>query len=103
MPKLAKALEDVLTNLNNEPVVVEFEKMRTLVKNDTFLIKTEAQLKMLQQKMTQNVLDKALHATLKAEYESVKKAYDEHPYVINYNALLNDVNELLHTIKTIIE
>ena len=53
--------------------------------------------------MTQNVMDKALHQQYKTKYEALKKAYDEHPYVLNYNALLNDVNDMLLTIKTIIE
>jgi len=101
--EIDKALENLLSALQEDPTFIEFEKARNLVNSDEYLINTEAKLRDLQQKMTQNVMDKALHNVYKKEYETLKKAYDEHPYVLNYNALLNDVNDMLLTIKTIIE
>ncbi len=103
MDKIEKTLNELVSALNEEPVFIEFEKARELVENDPYLIKTERELKTLQQKMTKEVMNKTLHNEYKSEYEKLKKAYEEHPYVLNYNALLNDVNELLLTIKTIIE
>ena len=103
MDKIDEALKALVDALGEEPVFIEFEKARLLVQKDPYLVKTEQELKSLQQKITQNVMDKAEHNKYKREYETLKKAYDEHPYVLNYNALLNEVNELLLTIKTIIE
>lgn len=103
MDKLTKSIEDVIAALNAEPVVQEFEKAKALVTSDKYVQQMEAKLKVLQQKMTQNVMDKTLHETYKADYETLKKEYDEHPYVVNYNALLNDVNDLLLMLKNIIE
>lgn len=103
MPQIDKSIADVLKALNDEPVVKEFDKARLLVQNDEFIINTEKKLKELQQEMTRNVMDKALHTKLKDQYNKLKREYDNHPYVLNYNSLLNDVNDLLLTLKTIIE
>lgn len=101
--KLDKALSDLLAALNEEPLIIEFNKARNLVTSDEFLLQAEKDLKKLQQGMTRDVLDKTKHDSYKNEYNVLKKAYDEHPYVVNYNSLLNDVNDLLLTLKTIIE
>jgi len=101
--KIEETLEELLRALSDDPLFKDFEKVRLLVQNDPFLIETERKLKDLQQKMTKSVMDKKAHNEAKLEYETLKKAYEEHPYVINYNNLLDDVNELLHTLKTIIE
>lgn len=103
MTEIDKALENLLSALQEDPTFIEFEKARNLVNSDEYLKETEVELRSLQKKMTQNVMDKALHQHYKTKYEALKKAYDEHPYVLNYNALLNDVNDMLLTIKTIIE
>lgn len=103
MNKVDKALEELIQNLNNEPVIIEFVKARDLVSSDVFVIETEKKLKELQQLITRNAMDKKLYETYKAEYDLRKEQFDEHPYVLNYNSLLNEVNELLLNIKSIIE
>lgn len=98
-----KALDDVIVALANEPLIIEFQKAKDLVFNDEFILSTEQELKRLQQEITRNVMDKALHDKLKTEYEILKHEYDNHPYVVNYHTLLSDVSDLFSSLKTIIE
>lgn len=103
MNKVDKALEELLAALYKDPLIIDFQNAKSLVENDPFVKETEEKLKKLQQQMTQNVMNKELHHSLKVEYDGLKKDFDEHPYVLNYNSLLNEVNELLLNLKTIIE
>lgn len=103
MTEINEALEKLITALSEDSLFIEFEKARDLVINDEYIQKTETTLKELQQKMTQNVMNNKAHTKYKKEYETLKKKYDEHPYVLNYNALLSEVNDMLLTLKTIIE
>lgn len=103
MNRVDQALENLLIALENEPVVLAFKKARDLVKNDEFILSAEKKLKDLQQEITRHAMDKVWHETALKSYQILKQKYDEHPYVLNYNSLLNDVNDLLLTIKTIIQ
>lgn len=103
MKRVDQALENLLIALENEPVVIAFKKARELVTNDAFILATETKLKDLQQEITRHAMDKTRHENALNTYTLLKKKYDGHPYVLNYNSLLNDVNDLLLTIKSIIQ
>lgn len=103
MNHVDEALDNLLDALNHEPVVVAFKKARELILHDDFILNTEKTLKSLQQMMTRHVMDSDAHQAAMKEYLMLKQKYDDHPYVLNYNSLLNDVNDLLLTINTIIQ
>lgn len=103
MNKINEALLRLKSALNEDPLVKEYFKAKDLVFNDPFLLNLEEQLKELQKEITRNVLDTAKHKELTSEYQRLKEEHDSHPYVVNYNALLSDVNELLNELKSIIE
>lgn len=115
LPKLLPSLENLLVNeinevlarlktsLNEEPLVQEYFMAKDLVFNDPFLLNLAEKIKALQKEITRNVLDINKHQALTNEYQKLKAEYDTHPYVVNYNALLCDVNELLSELKSIIE
>lgn len=103
MDEVSKAINDLADTLYNTPLVIEFRKAQKLVHSDNYLMETEAKLKDLQKRIVLNVMDKQMHATLKSEYDSLKENYENHPYVINYNALLYALNDLLLELKAYLE
>ncbi len=103
MNKVDKALKALSSELSKNPRVVEFKKTKKLIAEDAYLKETETKLKELQQKMTQNMGDKVVHKKYQEEYLVLKKAYENHPYILNYNSLHAEVEELLYTLKKVIE
>lgn len=103
MSKVGEALRVLITELENDPRIVEYKKIKRLIAEDEYLQKSEARLKELQQLMTQNVFDKEKHAKLKEEYLTLKNDYENHPYILNYEALHAEITDLFCTLKNVIE
>lgn len=103
MNEINEALTLLKNTLDEDPLIKEYFLAKELVFNDHFLLKSEELLKELQKEITKNVLDSVKHQELTLKYQKLKEEYDSHPYVINYNSLLSDVNELLQELKAIIE
>ncbi len=103
MNEINEALSRLKTTLYEDELIKEYFRVKDLVFNDPYLLKLEETLKELQKEITKNVLNEVKHKELTKEYQKCKEDYDSHPYVVNYNSLLSDVNELLQQLKSIIE
>lgn len=101
--KLDELLQTLAKEISAAEEVREYWRYKTLISEDSFLVETEKRLKTLQKLMTNNVSQKDIHEQYKNEYETLKKRFDAHPYVINYNNYVCEVSDLLTEIKTIIE
>ena len=102
MNKLTR-IEELAQKLNQEilglEVVQEYQKYEKLVLNDEKLKQLEKELKVLQikivnQKAKQDDVSKTIQ-----EYQEKKEYYENHPLVVNYLYLQNEVNEILQTIN----
>jgi len=89
-------IEELARKLNQEilalEVVQEYQKYEKLVLNDEKLKQLEKELKVLQKK------DDRVTKTIQ-EYQEKKAYYENHPLVVNYLYLQNEVNEILQTIN----
>ena len=101
--KFNEALKALKEELHSHPLVVEYLRYKDLVTNSVEINELEQSLKLLQQLMTQNIHDAARHAEYKKEYLNSKEKYDNHPYIINYNNLVTQLNDLLTELKTILD
>ena len=97
-------IEELARKLNQEilalEVVQEYQKYEKLVLNDEKLKKLEKELKVLQKKIVNQKAkqDDRVTKTIQ-EYQEKKAYYENHPLVVNYLYLQNEVNEILQTIN----
>ena len=103
MNKLTR-IEELARKLNQEilalEVVREYQKYEKLVLNDEKLKQLEKELKVLQKKIVKQKAkqDDRVTKTIQ-EYQEKKAYYENHPLVVNYLYLQNEVNEILQTIN----
>ena len=103
MNKLTR-IEELARKLNQEilalEVVQEYQKYEKLVLNDEKLKQLEKELKVLQKKKDNQKAkqDDRVTKTIQ-EYQEKKAYYENHPLVVNYLYLQNEVNEILQTIN----
>lgn len=97
-------IEELAQKLNQEildlEVVQEYQKYEKLVLNDEKLKQLEKELKVLQKKIVNQKAkqdDDVLNTIQK--YQEKKAYYENHPLVVNYLYLQNEVNEILQTIN----
>lgn len=103
MNKLTR-IEELARKLNQEildlEVVQEYQKYEKLVLNDEKLKQLEKELKVLQKKIVNQKAKQDDHVTKTIqEYQEKKAYYENHPLVVNYLYLQNEVNEILQTIN----
>lgn len=97
-------IEELARKLNQEildlEVVQEYQKYEKLVLNDEKLKQLEKELKSLQKKIVNQKAkqDDGVTKTIQ-EYQEKKAYYENHPLVVNYLYLQNEVNEILQTIN----
>ena len=97
-------IEELAQKLNQEildlEVVQEYQKYEKLVLNDEKLKQLEKELKVLQKKIVNQKAkqDDRVTKTIQ-EYQEKKAYYENHPLVVNYLYLQNEVNEILQTIN----
>lgn len=97
-------IEELARKLNQEilalEVVQEYQKYEKLVLNDEKLKHLEKELKVLQKKIVNQKAkqDDRVTKTIQ-EYQEKKAYYENHPLVVNYLYLQNEVNEILQTIN----
>lgn len=97
-------IEELARKLNQEilalEVVQEYQKYEKLVLNDEKLKQLEKELKVLQKKIVNQKAkqDDRVIKTIQ-EYQEKKAYYENHPLVVNYLYLQNEVNEILQTIN----
>ena len=97
-------IEELAQKLNQEildlEVVQEYQKYEKLVLNDEKLKQLEKELKVLQKKIVNQKAKQDDHVTKTIqEYQEKKAYYENHPLVVNYLYLQNEVNEILQTIN----
>ena len=97
-------IEELARKLNQEilalEVVQEYQKYEKLVLNDEKLKQLEKELKVLQKKIVNQKAEQDDRVTKTIqEYQEKKAYYENHPLVVNYLYLQNEVNEILQTIN----
>lgn len=102
-----KSLEMKLTELKellfSQPEIKEYFRLRKALEKDRELMEIEAQIRFHQREMSENIANDEKYFQEKGIYETLKKEYDSHPIVANYEAIKIIVYDMLQQIKDIIE
>jgi len=100
-----KAKEELFKLIKEDPLVVEYQKLENIVNSDNNLKKAVGELFDMQQQIVQlKYIDKLQMAEkLENDYRVKRALIETNPVIHNYMILQDEVNELLKSIKEIIE
>ncbi len=100
-----KANEELFKLIKEDPLVVEYQKLENIVNSDNNLKKAVGELFDMQQQIVQlKYIDKLQMAEkLENDYRVKRALIETNPVIHNYLILQDEVNELLKSIKEIIE
>ncbi len=100
-----KAKEELFKLIKEDPLIVEYQKLENIVNSDNNLKKAVGELFDMQQQIVQlKYIDKLQMAEkLENDYRVKRALIETNPVIHNYLILQDEVNELLKSIKEIIE
>ncbi len=100
-----KAKEELFKLIKEDPLVVEYQKLENIDNSDNNLKKAVGELFDMQQQIVQlKYIDKLQMAEkLENDYRVKRALIETNPVIHNYLILQDEVNELLKSIKEIIE
>lgn len=96
----AQELNDYLLNLD---VIKEYQKYEELINQDDKIKKLEIKMKAYQKKIVNQKAkqDERVVNTI-TEYQKIKDEFENHPLVVNYLYLKEEVDEILQSINSYI-
>lgn len=96
----AQELNDYLLNLD---VIKEYQKYEKLINQDDKINKLEVKMKAYQKKIVNQKAkqDERVIITI-TEYQQIKDEFENHPLVVNYLYLKEEVDEILQSINSYI-
>ncbi len=103
MDNLSLKIDELSEAFFDLDLVKDYFKQVELINEDEALLSLSDEVKKLQRMMTLNIRNEKLHADYKKQYEQKLIEYNSHPYIVNYNYLKNEVEDLLNQMKKIIE
>lgn len=96
----AKQVNDYLLNLE---VIKEYQRYEQLIDQDDKIKKLEVKMKAYQKKIVNQKAnqDETVVKTI-AKYQAIRTEFENHPLVVNYLYLKEEVNEILQSINNYI-
>lgn len=103
MNNLEKLVSEIKEEVNNEPSVKEYYRLKKIIKEDTYLTKLDSDIKKLQKKMCENRKNDGVFSCLKKEYDLKVKEFETNPLIIDYKICEEEVRNYLLQIKDVLE
>ncbi len=103
LPKSKEIAQELNQELLNEDVVKAFQHYEALIKKHQELAESEAHIKLLQEELLQaKVHNDENYENIHKKYQEAYEAFTNHPLVVNYLNLKEEVNDLLLEVEAII-
>ena len=96
-------LEKVKNLLFNQECVKTYFSLKEQIEQSIELNELREKIRFHAQEMTKNMSDDEIYFKNKSIYEKALNEYNSHPLVVDYNAVAEEVNNLLKQLKNIIE
>lgn len=103
MDQIKAKIEQLSHEFFSLELVTEYFNLVDLINANEELLALSDEVKKLQRMMTLHISKKDKHEQYKKEYEMKLNEYNSHPYIVNYQYLKNEVEDLLNQIKKIVE
>ena len=100
MSKVEQAAQAINDYILNQEVVKEYKQYEAMLQSNTELKELEEKLKLLQKQIVNQKAnqDPNVDETI-AKYQGLKQYFDQHPLVVNYLYLKEEVDQLLQEIN----
>lgn len=99
MNNIDSLIFDIKKELYSEPIIQEFFRLKNIVENDKELNELNAQLKVQQKLMCDNLNNDSIYLTAKDKFESLNEQINNNPLMQNYIQIKDEVIGLLQEIK----
>ena len=99
MTDLEKNLQEVVSLLNDNPLVKEYLTLKKQIEESDELKSLREQIVIHEKAMTQNMSDDDVYFNEKEIYEDLKSEYDNNPLIVNFNNVSEELSSLLNEIK----
>lgn len=103
MNDLNRSLDLVVKELYQNPLIVEYFRLKKAISDDEKLTKLDENIRIYQRKMCEKEKSHLDLSTEKELYEQAIKEFDSNPLINNFNKIKDEVNELLLEIKEILK
>ncbi|MCH5171329.1 MAG: YlbF family regulator [Erysipelotrichales bacterium] len=103
MSNFDSQLEKLKDKLFDQESVKTYFSLKSQIEQSTELNELRNKIRYYAQEMTKNMDDDETYFKNKELYERVLSEYNEHPLVVDYNVVAEEVNNLLKQLKNIIE
>lgn len=103
MTDLDKLLNEISAEIQNEPCVKEYYRLKKVIKEDSQLNKLDSHIKKLQKEMCENRKDDNKFSSKKKEYDKLVIEFETNPIIINFKIVEEEVKNFLYEIKDVLE
>lgn len=103
MSEIDSLLILIKEDINKEPCVQEYLRLKNVIENDSELKKLSEDIKFYQKEMCKNHHNSRLYQENKKIYDSLVQKYNSHPICINYELAKEELKNFLLEIKEVIE
>lgn len=103
MNEIETILESIKDEINNEPCIKEYYRLKKIIKSDVQLSKLDSDIKSLQKKMCENRKNDSPFSSLKKEYDSKVAEFETNPLIIDFKISEEEVKKYLYEIKEVLE
>ena len=99
---LLDLVNKVKEQIDNEPIVQEFFRLKKIVENDAEIASFTEKMHYHERQMTLNMNNNEIYFKEKEEFEKYKSLLDNNPILVDYNNVCEEVYNLLLEVKTIL-
>jgi cell fate (sporulation/competence/biofilm development) regulator YmcA (YheA/YmcA/DUF963 family) len=103
MTKLEEGIDQLAKAIQTLPEVKQFFSLREQILKDPFLNEQQALMKHHQKIMMKHIADADIYKKHQEAYKRCQADFDEHPLVVNYVTLKEQLSPLLNQLQSIIE
>lgn len=100
--KIIELVENIKKELGEYECIKEYRKLKALIDKDEYIKNLKIEIDNAKKNLVHEIRDIYSHSVAKDHYLSLKKQFDEHPLIKNYQIVKEECYNLLKEVATIL-